>query len=214
MKSSYEYRAMARETLAGRWNESAMAYLVILGIAYLFVGSSVMVPEGIVWAQGTVGGLQVALSILLIAPLTYGFYNAMLGMSRDVSNGAAHDMFDYFSQDYSRSVPANFLVYLAEIGLGVITLGIGAIVLQYAYAMVPYLLKDYPELTATEALRTSRQMMKGHKWDLFVLDLSFIGWILLSICTLCIGMLWVTPYMYMAHAHFYENLKAEMIVEE
>ena len=94
MKSSYEYRAMARETLAGRWNESAMAYLVILGIAYLFVGSSAMVPEGIVWAQGTVGGLQVALSILLIAPLTYGFYNAMLGMSRDVSNGAAHDMFD------------------------------------------------------------------------------------------------------------------------
>lgn len=80
--------------------------------------------------------------------------------------------------------------------------------------MVPYLLRDYPELTATEALRTSREMMKGHKWDLFVLDLTFIGWGILCLFTAGIGLLWLQPYVSAAYAHFYEDLKAETIVEE
>lgn len=214
MKSSSEYRAMARESLRGVWNESALAVLIIYAIDCIFSVSSVVAPQEILWLQGSLSGVQVAVSLLLIVPLGYGFNNAMLSLVRCESNTPTNNMLAYFKRDYSRSVPALVLVSLAQLGLGIVTLGVGIVILAYAYAMVPYLLRDYPELTATEALRTSRQMMKGHKWDLFVLDLSFIGWILLSICTLCIGMLWVTPYMYMAHAHFYENLKAEMIVEE
>ena len=56
--------------------------------------------------------------------------------------------------------------------------------------------------------------MKGHKWDLFVLDLSFIGWILLGIMTAGIGLLWVAPYMETTRAAFYEDLKNECIEEE
>ena len=52
-------------------------------------------------------------------------------------------------------------------------------------------------------------MMKGHKFDLFWLFLSFIGWILLSILTLGIGLLWLAPYMYTAQAAFYEDVKAD-----
>ena len=98
--------------------------------------------------------------------------------------------------------------------VSIFTLGIGGVILSYAYRMVPYLLQDYPELTPREALKISREMMRGNKWRLFVLDLSFIGWILLSIITLCIGMLLVTPYMQTASAFFYEDLKAKTIVEE
>ena len=98
--------------------------------------------------------------------------------------------------------------------VSIFTLGIGGVILSYAYRMVPYLLQDYPELTPREALKISREMMRGNKWRLFVLDLSFIGWILLSIITLCIGMLLVTPYMQIASAFFYEDLKAKTIVEE
>ena len=57
-------------------------------------------------------------------------------------------------------------------------------------------------------------MMKGHKWDLFVLDLSFICWILLGIMTAGIGLLWVAPYMDTTHAAFCEDLKNECIEEE
>ncbi len=214
MKSSSEYRAMARESLSGVWNESAVAYLVIMAIACIFSVSSAVVPQEILWLQGSLSGVQVAVSLLLIVPLTYGFNNAMLSLARRENSAPANDMFDYFKRDYSRSVPALLLAALAEVGLGIITLFIGTVILQYAYAMVPYLLRDYPELTATEALRTSREMMRGHKWDLFVLDLTFIGWGILCLFTAGIGLLWLQPYVSAAHAHFYEDLKAETIVEE
>ena len=80
--------------------------------------------------------------------------------------------------------------------------------------MVPYLLHDYPELGAREALRMSRELMKGHKWDLFVLQLTFLGWLILAILTCGIGLLWLTPYMYAAQGHFYQDLKDELIEEE
>lgn len=214
MKSSSEYRAMARESLRGVWNESALAYLIILAAACIFSVSSVVAPQEILWLQGSLSGVQVAVSLLLIVPLTYGFNNAMLSLIRCESHTPTNDMLAYFKRDYSRSVPALILVALAQLGLGIVTLGIGVVILAYAYAMVPYLLRDYPELTATEALRTSREMMKGHKWDLFVLDLTFIGWGILCLFTAGIGLLWLQPYVSAAHAHFYEDLKAETIVEE
>jgi uncharacterized membrane protein len=80
--------------------------------------------------------------------------------------------------------------------------------------MVPYLLHDYPELTPREAMKISREMMRGQNWNLFVLDLTFIGWILLSILTLGLGILFVQPYMLTARAAFYEDLKGEKLVEE
>lgn len=214
MKSSSEYRAMARESLRGVWNESALAVLIIYAIACIFSVGSVVAPQEILWLQGSLSGVQVAVSLLLIVPLGYGFNNAMLSLVRCESNTPTNNMLAYFKRDYSRSVPALVLVALAQLGLGIVTLGIGIFILAYAYAMVPYLLRDYPELTATEALRTSRQMMKGHKWDLFVLDLTFIGWMILCCFTLGIGFIWLQAYMSAAHAHFYEDLKAEMIVEE
>jgi uncharacterized membrane protein len=73
---------------------------------------------------------------------------------------------------------------------------------------------DYPELTPREALRISREMMRGYKWDLFVLDITFIGWILLAILTLGIGLVFVTPYMQTASALFYDDLRVKTIVVE
>ena len=92
------------------------------------------------------------------------------------------------------------------------TLFIGAIIFSLAYGMVPFVIFDNPGIAPREALRTSRMMMRGHKAELFLLQLSFIGWALL--CILCpIGILWLSPYMYTATAHFYEDVKAEYVVE-
>ena len=86
---------------------------------------------------------------------------------------------------------------------------IPGIVKSYSYAMTPYLLLDRPELSATDAITESRKMMNGHKMELFLLDLSFIGWILLVIVTFGIAYLYVTPYMQAARTAFYETLKGE-----
>jgi uncharacterized membrane protein len=86
---------------------------------------------------------------------------------------------------------------------------IPGIVKTYSYAMTPYILLDKPELSANEAITDSRMMMRGHKMELFLLDLSFIGWILLSILTFGILFIYVVPYMQAARAEFYRTLKGE-----
>ncbi|MDE6546550.1 MAG: DUF975 family protein [Lactobacillus sp.] len=83
----------------------------------------------------------------------------------------------------------------------------------YSYAMTPYILKDkfsagQTDIGATEAITESRQLMNGHKMDLFVLDLSFIGWGLLGLITLGIGFIWITPYYRQTKANFYRSLVA------
>ena len=78
-----------------------------------------------------------------------------------------------------------------------------------AYSMAFYIAKDHPEMGSYDCIMYSQKIMKGHKWQLFVLSLSFIGWWLLAMITLGIGYLWLMPYMYTAHAQFYEDVKAE-----
>jgi uncharacterized membrane protein len=73
--------------------------------------------------------------------------------------------------------------------------------------MTPYILLDRPELSATDAIKESEKMMDGHKMELFILDLSFIGWILLSMLTCGILVLYVEPYMMATKAAFYLELK-------
>ena len=84
---------------------------------------------------------------------------------------------------------------------------IPGIIKSYSYAMTPYILLDRPELSATDAIKESEKMMDGHKMDLFILDLSFIGWILLSMLTCGILVLYVEPYMMATKSAFYLELK-------
>ncbi len=84
---------------------------------------------------------------------------------------------------------------------------IPGIVKSYAYAMTPYIMMEKPEMGINDAITKSRQLMKGHKWKLFLLDLSFTGWMLLSIVTLGIAFFYVWPYYSTARAQFYKELK-------
>jgi hypothetical protein len=84
---------------------------------------------------------------------------------------------------------------------------IPGIVKSYEYRMIPYLVADNPNLTYKEAFAESRRMMQGNKWRTFVLDLSFIGWHLLSALTLGIlELFFVHPYQNLANAALYERL--------
>ena len=80
----------------------------------------------------------------------------------------------------------------------------------YSYRLVPYILKDNPELSATEVITKSRQMMNGNKWRAFLLDLSFIGWIILSAITLgIVYVFWTGPYMENTDAALYLELSKQ-----
>ena len=83
---------------------------------------------------------------------------------------------------------------------------IPGIVAALRYAMAPYILAENPQLTASQAIELSKQMMDGKKGDLFVLNLSFIGWALLAGLTFGIGLLWLNPYMGMSETAFYRSV--------
>ena len=84
---------------------------------------------------------------------------------------------------------------------------IPGIIKQYSYSMAYYILADNPELTAREALRKSKKIMKGHKMDLFVLQLSFFWWYCLVGITLGFAAIYVSPYINATIANFYNSIK-------
>jgi uncharacterized membrane protein len=85
------------------------------------------------------------------------------------------------------------------------------IIAALSYGLAFFLMADNPKIGIMEALKKSKKMMYGHKWKYFCLGLRFLGWILLSILTLGIGLLWVAPYMYVSYAKFYEDVKANYV---
>lgn len=208
MKTFYEYRAQAREALQNRWGEAAIVSLIILVAAMVISIPSFMAE----WA----GSITTVLSVLIL-PLQYAYYISLLERTRGGEEELTRFTLQYaISHAYAntRFLVAGLLIMLISMVLAIFTLGIGAIIVNYMYSMVPYLLHDYPELTPREAMKISREMMSGQKWNLFVLDLTFIGWILLSILTAGIGMIFVEPYMSTTRAAYYEDLKSEKLVEE
>ena len=78
-----------------------------------------------------------------------------------------------------------------------------------SYSMTYYVLKDHPEMSNNAAIEESMRLMNGHKWELFCLMFSYIGWLLLCILSLGIGCFWVSPWMNTAMCAFYEDLVRE-----
>lgn len=93
------------------------------------------------------------------------------------------------------------------IGLWSLLLVVPGIIAAYRYSMAFYIMAENPDIGVMEAINQSKAMMDGHKWRLFCLDISFIGWMLLGALTLGIGYFFLTPYMKAAQAHFYLDLK-------
>lgn len=147
------------------------------------------------------------LSMLLLYPLQYGAAVAFLGFKRTGVDVKIGDMFVGFN-DYGR-VFVTILLQTLYIVLWSLLLVVPGIIKAISYSQTIYILKDNPELKFNGAIERSMAMMEGHKMEAFLLGISFIGWLLLGVLTLGIGMLWVTPYMNTAYAHFYNYVKED-----
>jgi len=109
------------------------------------------------------------------------------------------------------------LAMLSMVGLMLLGLFISIIInipVSYMYSMAHTIMADYPGVGVFEALRSSRNMMKGNKWRLFCLDFSFIGWALLGVCACGLGSYAVTPYQYAARAAFYADISGRKTPED
>lgn len=88
---------------------------------------------------------------------------------------------------------------------------IPGIVKAYAYSQMFFIITEYKDVSVTKAMRISMLITKGHKWDLFVMDLSFLGWAILCGLTLGIGALWLEPYMNMSKVNAYHAMLKEAL---
>lgn len=87
---------------------------------------------------------------------------------------------------------------------------VGYVIKLYSYYLVPYIMAENPSLKANEAITLSRKMMHGHKWELFKLNLSFLGWDILRIMTVgLLGIFFVAPYKSMTYAEYYARVREE-----
>ena len=86
---------------------------------------------------------------------------------------------------------------------------IPGIIKALSYSLAPFILADNPEFSANQAIDQSMKMMKGHKMDLFLMMLGYMGLIMLSILALGIPLLWLAPYYQAVLAKFYEEVKAD-----
>ena len=145
-----------------------------------------------------------AFSILVINPLVVGCQRFFSQNSRQPA-GVGEVAYG-FEHGYGRVVKTMFLNDIFIILWSLLFI-IPGIVKSYSYRMVPYILAQEPELSGRDVINRSREMMDGNKWKAFVLDLSFILWILLSAITLgIVGIFFVNPYMEATNAELYHEL--------
>lgn len=217
MKTNQEYKNAALAALKGNWAPFVVAVIIMMAFMYVIMGPYLFVY------QVSLGMNQIAISPafalaavavyilgmpLLTMPLTLGFGYASNRLLVEGDNRAVGNLFrDSFGR-WGRKVWGMFLMNFF-ISLWSFLLIIPGFIKYYAYALTPYILIDNPELSANQAINLSQKMMKGHKFDMFILHLSFIGWIFLSIFTFGIGLLWLLPYMMTAQAAFYQDVKKE-----
>ena len=186
-----ELRAAARGLLKGKWTSPVLVTLIYLAI------SSV---------SGSIPIASFAAMIVVMPAIQMGYYVFFLKFGRSEACGV-ETLFDGFKSHFLRSMAAFWLIALFTF-LWSLLLIVPGIIAALGYSMAYFIMIDDPKMKAIDALRKSKEMMMGRKGKLFLLYLSFFGWILLGILSLGIGFLWILPYMSTAEVRFYENLKS------
>jgi len=190
VKENKELMAEARESLSGNWGLAIGTFLVY-GI---IISSLQFIP--------VVGSV---LALFIAGPMLVGVSMFSLSLSRG-ENARLEQIFEGF-KNYGTVLGA-YLLMVLFIFLWMLLLIIPGIIAAIAYSQTFYILAEDDAISSMDALKKSKEMMDGYKWKYFCLGLRFIGWVLLCILTLGIGFLWLSPYIQISYAKFYEDIKA------
>lgn len=161
-------------------------------------------------ALTSVEGVGIALALLVTNVISAGVGMFFLRIYRG-EKPEIQTMFDGF-KNYGHVLGGTAWQYLWTVLWAFVP--VMNIIKILAYSMTPYILMDQPEVGAKDALKVSMAMTEGHKGELFVMNLSFIGWLVLTACTAgLLGIFYVTPYINVTMAAYYEQLKGTVSVE-
>lgn len=216
--SSRDFRERALQTLRGNWGMAVLTAFVASILGGLLVQASVsinlemdeemlrIIPEIVrtyVIAAFSAGTTLNFVHFILGGTVQLGYSKFLLRM-HDNKHADVKDLFSEFDR-FADGFLLRLLTGLYT-ALWMLLLIIPGFVAIYKYAMAPFIMQENPGMKPRNAIEASKQMMDGHKMELFMLDLSFIGWMLLNALTLGIGSFWLNPYMNSARAAFYRYL--------
>lgn len=229
-KTSAELKALAKESLMGKYGVVVGASLLYMLITYVISEISAI----FLVVPGIVGTILYYLSIFIITVFTgifaYGFNFLFLKVSCNAPV-KINDLFYGFSThtkeilkaqlfrsaiSYVACIPlyifnevvsaeqlADYIgIYFLLFGLGLL----GQFIVMLLYNQTFFIMLDFPDYDAKKALVFSRELMKGNKGRFIYLMVSFIPLFLLGMLTCCVGYLWIVPYMQATLAHFYLDL--------
>lgn len=194
MISNSQIRARAREILGNNLFSGSWLYPVLIVIIVVAISGAL---------SATFVGPMIVSGLLSVASARY-FIGRVRG---NIEPGQIESSIDGIRNNVLGSLLTGIL-YNVFVAIGSMIFVIPGIIFSYSFSMAFYVINDHPEMTAMEALRESRRLMNGHKMQYFILNLSFIGWMLLGSLCFGVGTLWATAYMSTANAVFYEELIA------
>lgn len=212
----YELKMRAKEALQGKWIIAIAVTIIalILNNIHLSTDTSIFRFSG-GWMEhlrvlsplsSVSSSISSLINFILSGPVAYGVAFFYLNILRE-DEARVESMFQGFKRFLDTLLAYLFISIFTF--LWFLLLIIPGIIAGLSYSMTYYILIDHPELTPLEAIRLSKEIMVGHKGELFVLGLSFIGWFFLGLITFGVGLLYVIPYFNATLAEFYLSIKGE-----
>lgn len=195
MKSRAEIKQLAKASFSERY--------------WFCVGATLLVSVFLAACGTFTLGIGV---LILTGPISAGacyfFTQIFQGRGSEVDVGTP---FSAGFTSFGRKVGGFLWMYLFEF-LWSLLFFIPGIIKGYSYAMTLYILGDCPNVRAKDALKLSKRIMAGHKWELFVFQLSFLGWSILNLFTAgLLGVFWLEPYVNTAYAGYYLEVREEAL---
>lgn len=205
-----ELKQQAKSLIKGKIGSLFVVMLVYIVICFalMIIPSFMTVSESALVA--TLGNILSIVASLAVMPIAMGYYLVYLDVAKgqEVAVRRLFDGFNYFVK-----------VVILTILVGVFTclwtllFIVPGIIKSFSYSQAFFILAENPDMRPIDAITESRRMMDGHKWEYFVLSLSFILWILLCYVTCGIAMIYVMPYMTTTLVLFYLKLKGDDVVD-
>lgn len=200
-----ELKTRAKESLKGKYWESIKLYLLYF-VVCIGVTAVISIFNGILVNSKLISFL---LSLVLFG-IMYGlyacFYSFFLKISRneEVRCNELFKKMNLFWITICTTLLASIFSFV-----GMLFFIIPGIIIALNYAMIYFVIVDNPEIGVMEALKKSKQIMNGHRIQYIILNLSFLGWYILSYFTFGLLLLWLTPYIMVTTANFYNEIKEE-----
>ena len=197
MKTFNELKASAKIQIKGK-----------IGILFAMFFIMIVIMIGVSSASSFVPVLGSIANYLVNAAFALGGAWVFLRIAKGEEVSVGNIFYGF--EDLWAAIKAQFFMGLFIL-LWYLLLIIPGIIKTYAYSMTFYILAENKGMPVLEAITLSRKMMDGHKMDLFLLFLSFIGWFILTAITFGIAGIWVYPYFYATFSNFYLSVKEDYI---